>query len=129
MANKEIRRQRKIEEIGSRNPSCALCGQEDIFALKSMKLTRSIIEEHHIPGHHEGETIPVCLNCHAILTNEQLDWPKEAFEDNRTPEMQAVFFFLGLAAILTLLAVWCSKHAMVLYDFVSLHQEIGGLPA
>lgn len=123
MVSKEVRCQRKINEFGSRNPRCVICGREDIFALKPTKLTTSIIEEHHIAGHHEGETIPVCLSCHAILTNEQLDWPNEAFHA-RTPEMQAVFFFMGLALLFTLLAVWCGKHAQVLFDFVSAHQEI-----
>lgn len=114
MPNKARRIQRKANELG-RNPKCQICGEKDITML--VKAKSSLMEKHHIAGHHEGEEIIVCRNCHARLTNDQLDLPEGIFEDNRTPEMKAVAFFLGIGSILALLSFYCMKHAMVLYDF------------
>lgn len=113
--------QRKINELG-RNPKCQICGENDITML--IPTAKSLLEKHHIAGNHEGETIIVCRNCHAKLTDAQLDWPAELFDNDRTPEMNAVAFFLGLAAILGVLAVLCTKHAMTLFFFVDQIQGV-----
>ncbi|MEM3442262.1 MAG: hypothetical protein QXM86_00165 [Candidatus Bathyarchaeia archaeon] len=113
---KEKRIQRKINELGTRKLKCAICGEEDIFALR--KADKSLLEEHHIAAGHEGASIIVCRNCHLKLTDSQLDWPVGLTDKEKTPEMRAVAFFMGLAGILSLLAFWCIKHAKVLYDFI-----------
>lgn len=125
MTNKEKRDQRRIQELGTRSPKCQICGETDITALRKCK--GSHFEEHHIAGNHVGETILVCRNCHAKLTDKQLDWPKEAFTDSPSPELQAVMFFLGLAGLLVLLAAWCTKHASVLFEYISAQAELGGV--
>lgn len=107
------RNQRKINELGTPAARCEICQADDLPALTKITL----LEEHHIPGHHEGETIIVCRNCHANLTAKQTDWPQELFSDERNEIMVAVAFFLGLAAILGLLATLCGKHAMTIYKF------------
>jgi len=84
-----------------------------------------ILERHHIPGHHEGETIIVCRNCHARLTDTQLAWPKELFCDNRNDVTKAVAFFMGLGAILTLLGGLCGKYAMYIYNYTISTAEKG----
>jgi len=122
MIAKEKRTQRKINELGCRNPKCQICGETDPAMLTRQKSL--FLEEHHIAGNHEGDTIIVCLNCHAKLTDNQLDWPEGLFAENKTPEMVSVGFLFGLAAILGLLAVYCFKHANNLYDFISRVQVV-----
>lgn len=122
MTKKQLREQRKINELddNTREPRCCICGQEDIFSLATdkIKATNSILEKHHLSGKHEGEEIIVCLNCHAKLTDDQLDWKEGLLDRNRSPEMASVAFFYGLSAVLGLLAVWCLTHATILYNFV-----------
>ena len=104
--NKEKRIQRKINEFGTRGPHCALCQQKDINTLITGKLndlsgkTRSLLEEHHIAGAHQGETIIICRNCHAILTDSQLDWPNNLLDKDRSFLEKAIAFFMGLTNIL-----------------------------
>lgn len=124
--DKTKRKQRKLNELGDTNPSCLTCGETEITALSSVKLDsklKKLLEEHHIAGGHNGESITVCRNCHAKLSDNQLDWFEGTLKSDRTPEMKAVAFFMGLAALFTLLVVWCGKHAKTLYDFVDLHQK------
>jgi hypothetical protein len=120
MTKQQLRRQRKKNELETSEPKCQLCGQEDIFSMatEKVKATKSILEKHHLLGKHEGEEIIVCLNCHAKLTDDQLDWPEGLLDENRSPEMMSVAFFFGLSAVLLLIAAWCLKHATILYDFV-----------
>lgn len=146
MLDKEKRVQRKIEELG-RNAKCEICGEENYATLvkintsklenpellgihtekcvicrkckaKHGKKKQALVESHHIAGGHEGDTIPACLNSHAILTDTQLDWPEGVLSKDRTTEMESVGFFLGIGAILALLAAYCWKHAIILYNFV-----------
>lgn len=113
---KEKRIQRKRNELGSHNPNCCLCGEQDMTML--INAPKSIFEEHHICGAHDGETVVICRNCHARLTDEQLDWPIKIFDNSRTLEMKAVGFFLGLASILEMLATLCKKYANALYNLI-----------
>jgi len=107
------RNQRRLKELGTPFAKCEICGEKDLDVLTNTTL----LEEHHIPGHHEGETIIVCWNCHRKLSAKQIDLPKELFTDNRPDVMKAVAFFMGLGAILALLASLCGKHAMAIYHF------------
>jgi hypothetical protein len=62
--NRERRRQRALERLGSNNPRCVICGYDDPLAL----------ELHHIAGRAFGdEKVPVCRNCHRPLS----DWQKD----------------------------------------------------
>jgi hypothetical protein len=126
MAKKQLREQRKINELGTREAKCQICGEEDIFSMatEKVKATKSILEKHHLLGKHEGEEIIVCLNCHARLTDEQLDYPEGVMADNRTEEMKAVHYFLAVGSILVVLAGLCYKHAMTLYNFVKNNQGV-----
>jgi len=119
--SKELRMQKRASKLGI-DAHCQICGEEDITKLVEAK--GSLLEEHHIPGGHEGETIIVCRNCHARLTDDQLDYSEGVIADNRTEEMKSVAFFLGLASILFLLAVYCIKNATTLYNFVNQVQGV-----
>lgn len=120
MTKQQQRKQRKINELGTREPKCQLCGQEDIsmLATDKVKVPKSILERHHIAGVHEGEEIIVCLNCHARLTDRQLDWPEGTLNKDRTPEMKAVSFIYSLADLFEYLAELCRKFGKILYDFI-----------
>jgi len=126
MTNQLQRKQRKINELGTREPKCCICDQEDIFLLATdkIKVTKSILEKHHLLGKHEGDEITVCLNCHARLTDRQLDWPEGTLNKSRTPEMKAVSFIYSLGDIFEYLAELCRKFAKILYDFVVSAQEV-----
>ncbi|MEN6351210.1 MAG: hypothetical protein ABFD08_17675 [Syntrophomonas sp.] len=122
--NKSKRIQRKINELG-RNAKCQICGETDLTMLTSG--ASSLLEEHHIAGHHEGDTITLCLNCHHKLTDPQLDWPSELFDDERSPEKQAIAFFMGIGALLGFLAFLCVKHATTLLNYFNSIQEVNAI--
>lgn len=124
MTNEEKRRQRRKNELGNLKPKCSICGEKDITTLlKATKATRSFLEEHHIAGSHEGETLQVCRNCHAKLTDKQLDWPEGVIAKEKTPEMDAVGFLFGLANLLEFLAELVYKFASILFEFIADHQK------
>jgi hypothetical protein len=61
---RQRREQRALERLGSNNPSCVICSCDDPFAL----------ELHHVAGRaFDNETVPVCRNCHARLSDYQRD--------------------------------------------------------
>jgi hypothetical protein len=54
---------------GEPSDKCIFCGEDD----------PRCIERHHTLGRKvSAETMPVCKNCHARLTDAQQDWPPEA---------------------------------------------------
>lgn len=123
MTNEEKRRQRRKNELGSLKPKCAMCGEEDITTLlRATKAERTFLEEHHIAGGHQGETILLCRNCHAKETDKQLNWPDGVISPNRTPEMNAIGFLFGLADLLEFMAKLVYKFAIILFEFVANHQ-------
>jgi hypothetical protein len=89
MTSREITVQRIRNKLGSRSPKCCICGYAGIAALtkfQTERLTqksRSILQEHHVAGLHEGGTIIVCLTHHAELTNDQLHWPDDLKRKDR----------------------------------------------
>lgn len=68
MNTKEIRKQARLEKLGTNNPLCVICGEDDWRCL----------EEHHIAGQAFGEDlVTVCRNCHRKLSDDQYDHPKK----------------------------------------------------
>lgn len=63
------RRQRELR-FGA-NPACARCGMTEINALVPVR--RGLLEAHHVCGRANDAslTVPVCRNCHAVLTEGQ----------------------------------------------------------
>ena len=66
-----VRRQRRTDRLGP-DAACALCGVRTPEAL--IVVDRSLLERHHVVGRaNDGDlTVPVCRNCHAVLTEGQL---------------------------------------------------------
>ncbi len=63
----DARRARRQRRIGAPTV-CMLCGLRELAALTV--LPRRLIEQHHVVGraHDPQLMVPVCRNCHAILT-------------------------------------------------------------
>lgn len=85
--------------------ACRLCGERDAHALRRrMSMCQNCmnndrrrgvccicvkdtpLENHHVAGaKHAPDTLPVCLNCHAILSQLQYGWhPSWGDKDSRT---------------------------------------------
>jgi len=90
---KERRRQKAYERLGSAKSVCCICGEANPHCL----------EHHHIAGRHYDETtVQICMNCHRKLSDEQKGHPSALHE---TPSMleRAGHMLLGLADFLALL--------------------------
>ena len=65
--NKEKRKQKRLEKLGSNNPVCIICGEDDWRCL----------ELHHVAGQAFNNTLSnICRNCHRKLSDDQEDHPK-----------------------------------------------------
>jgi hypothetical protein len=63
---RERRKQKALERLGTTNPICVSCGEADWRCL----------EGHHIAGKDYDQTIAiVCRNCHRKLSDDQYDHP------------------------------------------------------
>jgi hypothetical protein len=91
--NRERRRQRALERLGSNNPRCVTCGCDDPLAL----------ELHHLAGQSFGDDVaPVCRNCHRRLS----DYRKDHAIGQASPsgEVEPIRrFLLGLADLFEML--------------------------
>jgi hypothetical protein len=91
--NRERRRQRALERLGSNNPRCVVCGCDDPLAL----------ELHHLAGQAFGDDIaPVCRNCHRRLSDYQKD--HAIGQASPSSEVEPIRrFLLGLADLFEML--------------------------
>lgn len=90
---KEIRKQNRLERLGDNHPMCSTCPQEDWRCF----------QDHHIAQEAFDDTlIRECLNCHAILSDDQIDHPKQIGEPPHILETIG-HFLLGLADWMALL--------------------------
>ncbi len=90
----ERRKQKALQRLGSNDPRCVVCGEEDWRCL----------EFHHLSGRAYGEEgIVVCRNCHRKLSDSQKDHP-HALTDAQPVLLERVgHFLLGLADLLEML--------------------------
>ena len=89
---REIRKQRRLEKLGSNSPLCGTCGETD----------DRVLEWHHVAGRkHDPATAVVCRNCHRKVSDDQKDHP--AFDPGANPLLHTIgLFLLGLADLLEL---------------------------
>jgi hypothetical protein len=103
--NRERRRQRALERLGTNNPRCPFCGFDNPLAL----------ELHHIAGEAFDETeVPVCRNCHRTLSDWQKDHPAKISDPPNDLE-RIGHALLGLADLFELLVKWLRDHATKLF--------------
>jgi hypothetical protein len=115
--NRERRRQRALERLGSNNPRCVICGHDDPLAL----------ELHHIAGRAFGdEKVPVCRNCHRPLSDYQKDHPLgQAKQPGGVEPIRR--FLLGLADLFEMVVKRLREFAVRLADLDSGgHSQNGG---
>ena len=92
-ADKDARLERRLAKLGSRNPVCVLCGEDNPFCL----------EQHHIAGqHHHDDLSIICCNCHRKVTEQQKDRPG-AFVPAEYP-ISIGHYLCGLADLFAMLA-------------------------
>jgi len=91
---RDMRKQRALERLGSNDPRCLCCGEEDWRCL----------EFHHLAGQKFGEEgAVVCRNCHRKLSDPQKDHPP-ALTSAQSGLLERVgHFLLGLADLLEML--------------------------
>lgn len=99
---REIRKQKRLDALGTSEPRCGMCGESDWRT----------IEEHHVADHgRDDATVLLCRNCHRKVSDDQKDHP--SFLPSADPMLDAIgHFLLGLADMLRLIV---SK----LYEFGS----------
>jgi len=101
---KETRRQKRLETLGSNNPVCTICGENDWRCL----------EQHHISGKAYGNDLcNVCRNCHRKLSDDQKDHPKQIGRNPATLESIG-HLLLGLADFLALLVIRLREYGQIL---------------
>ncbi len=91
--NKEKRRQKALERLGTNTPQCVHCGESDYRCL----------EAHHIAGRaFDDETVVMCRNCHRKLSDSQKDHPKPLGDECCILERMG-HYLLGLADLFEML--------------------------
>lgn len=90
---KEVRKQFRLERMGSNHPHCGACGEGDDRCL----------EAHHVAGRSRDDaTVIICRNCHRKVSDDQKDHP--AFNPDADVLLDRVgHFLLGLADMLRLI--------------------------
>ncbi len=84
---RETRRQRAIERLGTQNPRCINCPEDDPL----------VLEKHHLEGQaFGGSVVIICRNCHRKLSDRQKDHPEKIADLADAREVIA-HFLLGLA--------------------------------
>ncbi len=112
---REIRKQRRLERLGTNDPICGTCG-----------FTRSTaLERHHVAGRkHDSATAISCRNCHRDVTDSQKDHP--AFDPAADSLLQTIAFFLfGLADLLELAIEKLTEFGLALFDRAKTANETG----
>ena len=93
---KIIKQDQLIDDIIEKAGYCHLCGYNS---------EPLIIQNHHIAGkNNNNTTIPVCTNCHAILTKDQTTWNKDWSKKDKSSDKKDSFMLKGIATILRLIA-------------------------
>lgn len=104
--DKERRKQKRLEMLGSNHPICIICGEDDWRCF----------EQHHIAGKAYGDELcTVCRNCHRKLSDEQYDHPKQIGKPPCNHEAIG-HILLGLADLFILLAASFKKYGLFLIE-------------
>lgn len=113
---REARLELRQRQLGTREPRCHLCGEEDPFALTGRHpeivcyecmdggANRSWVEAHHSAGRHNDDaTVSVPGNDHRVLSDRQLDWPRETLRNpDGSPLLKAAAALRGWLDVLRL---------------------------
>jgi hypothetical protein len=113
---RERRKQRALERLGTNTPRCPFCGINEPL----------VFELHHVAGRgYDDALVPVCRNCHRILSDWQKDHPPGNGNPPSDPERIA-HFLLGLADMFELLVKHLREFAEKLFAMDRLSQDQSG---
>ncbi|MBY0344660.1 MAG: hypothetical protein K2Q29_12465 [Sphingomonadales bacterium] len=103
---REIRKQRRLEKLGTNSPICGTCGEADYRTL----------EKHHVAGRkYDPDTVIACRNCHRKVSDDQKDHP--AIDANADAMLSAIgMFLLGLVDLLELVIDKLSAFGLALIE-------------
>lgn len=106
---KEVRRQWRLEKLGTNAPRCGVCGETDDRCL----------EWHHVAGRRRDDgTVAICRNCHRKVSDDQKDHP--VFDAAADPMLDRIgHFLLGLADLLRLIIEKLTVFGMALIERAS----------
>ena len=113
----DIRRENHLRRLGTREPRCTNCGENNPVTLtgrspniicyecQAKASNRSPIERHHPAGQNNDQfTIPIPGNDHRILSDFQKDWPSETLRNpTGSPLRKAAATMRGFLNVLRLL--------------------------
>lgn len=108
---RETRRQKAFERLGTNNPICICCGATDW----------RYMELHHLEGKDFGKTlVRVCRNCHRRLSDMQKDHMRSTEPGERPTSVESIGQFLqGLADLLIMLAEKLWEYGAYLIEHAS----------
>ncbi|ROT93299.1 hypothetical protein EB810_14465 [Altererythrobacter sp. FM1] len=103
---REIRKQRRLEKLGSNNPICGTCGEFDY----------RVLERHHVAGRkHDPDTVIICRNCHRKVSDDQKDHPELTLHSDQM--LHAIgLFLLGMADLLKLILEKLNEFGLALVE-------------
>ncbi len=106
---REVRKQRRLEKLGSNSPLCGECGEPDWRCL----------ELHHVADFDcDDGTVILCRNCHRKVSDDQKDHPD--FDPAADPMLHAIGrFLLGLADLLKLAIEKLTEFGLALIERAS----------
>jgi hypothetical protein len=101
---RERRKQRRLDKLGTNNPRCGTCGEAD----------DRVLELHHVAGRkHDDVTAILCRNCHRKMTDNQKDHP--AVITQADPMLASIGnFLLGLADMLSIIVAKLCEFGLAL---------------
>ena len=103
---REIRKQKRLEKLGTNNPICGTCGEQDYRTL----------ERHHVAGRkHDPDTVVICRNCHRKVSDDQRDHPDPAPGSDQMLHTIGLFL-IGLADLLELILEKLTEFGLVLIE-------------
>jgi len=92
---RDVRREARLRQLGTRTPRCTECGERDPFALtltpdglcyecQALAAGKSWIEGQHPAGRpNHPATVPMPGNDHRVVDDHKNDWPRQTL---RNPE-------------------------------------------
>lgn len=120
----DARRTARRKKLGP-DAVCILCGQPQLETL--VPVARSLLEAHHVLGkEHNGKvTVPLCRNCHAIVT-EKLQQVGASMERADALPDRIVAMLRALGAFLLLLGEAVLNLALELSQYIRAHSQRPG---
>ena len=91
--DKDDRLEQQYRRLGTRNPICVCCAEQD----------PSCLELHHVAGRRQHEDVSiVCRNCHRKLSDQQLDHVPPVAEEPSGQWAVIGHYLLGLCDLLAM---------------------------